>query len=112
MIELVGVTHHYGVRPVLRDVDMWIETGELVTVLGPNGMDKTTLLGVIAGVLDPRKDRAAAPSKMGWPSASGLFICPTASRSSATAGRRFARRPTNCASGPARLARWSKLCRS
>lgn len=54
MIRLTGVTQHYGVRPVLEDVSLLIETGERVVVLGPNGMGKTTLLGVMAGVLSPQ----------------------------------------------------------
>jgi ABC-type multidrug transport system ATPase subunit len=55
MIRVVDVTHHYGIRPVLRQVNLEIRSGELVAVLGPNGMGKTTLLGVMAGVLWPLK---------------------------------------------------------
>ena len=55
MIRVVDVTHHYGVRPVLRQVDLEVQAGELVAVLGPNGMGKTTLLGVSAGALWPLK---------------------------------------------------------
>jgi ABC-2 type transport system ATP-binding protein len=55
MIRVVDVTHHYGVRPVLRQVNLAVQSGELVAVLGPNGMGKTTLLGVMAGVLWPLK---------------------------------------------------------
>jgi ABC-2 type transport system ATP-binding protein len=55
MIDVVGVTQHYGVRPVLRDVSLHIARGELVSLLGPNGMGKTTLLSVIGGVLAPQK---------------------------------------------------------
>jgi ABC-2 type transport system ATP-binding protein len=54
VIELVDVTQHYGVRPVLRGISLRIERGEVVTILGPNGMGKTTLLGVMAGVLSPQ----------------------------------------------------------
>jgi ABC-type multidrug transport system ATPase subunit len=55
MIRVVDVTHHYGVRPVLRRVNLEVQAGELVAVLGPNGMGKTTLLGIIAGGLWPLK---------------------------------------------------------
>jgi ABC-type multidrug transport system ATPase subunit len=55
MIELVDVTQHYGVRPVLRHVSLRIERGELVVVVGPNGMGKTTLLGVMGGALQPQR---------------------------------------------------------
>jgi ABC-2 type transport system ATP-binding protein len=53
MIRVVDVTHHYGVRPVLRRVSFEVQTGELIAVLGPNGMGKTTLLSCIAGALWP-----------------------------------------------------------
>lgn len=55
MIRVVDVVHHYGVRPVLRRVNLEIRSGEMVAILGPNGMGKSTLLGVMAGVLAPLK---------------------------------------------------------
>jgi ABC-2 type transport system ATP-binding protein len=55
MIHVVGVTQHYGVRPVLRRIELEIRSGELVAIVGPNGMGKSTLLNVMAGVLSPQK---------------------------------------------------------
>ena len=55
MIEVVNVTQHYGVRPVLRGINVRIERGELVAVVGPNGMGKSTQLGVMGGVLSPQR---------------------------------------------------------
>ncbi len=54
-IELVGVVQHYGVRPVLRGINVQIPPGTIVATVGPNGIGKTTLLGVMAGVLTPQR---------------------------------------------------------
>ncbi|MEM1108267.1 MAG: ABC transporter ATP-binding protein [Planctomycetota bacterium] len=50
MIELKNVWHYYGVRPTLRGIDLEVKTGELMCVMGPNGMGKSTLLAVAGGV--------------------------------------------------------------
>lgn len=55
MIDVVGVVQHYGIRPVLRGVTLHVARGEMLAILGPNGMGKTTLLGVMAGVLSPQR---------------------------------------------------------
>jgi ABC-type multidrug transport system ATPase subunit len=52
-VEAVDITHHYGARPVLKSVSLAVAPGELVALVGPNGMGKTTLLGALAGVLAP-----------------------------------------------------------
>jgi ABC-2 type transport system ATP-binding protein len=54
-IRVENLTQHYGVRPVLRDINLDIYAGELVAVIGPNGMGKTTLLAAIGGVHSPQK---------------------------------------------------------
>jgi len=53
MIDIKNVTHHYSIRPVLRGVNLHVRRGELMALVGPNGMGKSTLLGVMAGVLAP-----------------------------------------------------------
>lgn len=55
MIRVVDVIQHYGVRPVLRGVNLEVKDGELLALMGPNGMGKTTLLSVMAGVLWPQR---------------------------------------------------------
>lgn len=54
MIRLSGITQHYGVRPVLEDLDLEIKGPGVTAIVGPNGMGKTTLLSVLAGVLTPQ----------------------------------------------------------
>jgi len=53
MIRVVDVSHHYGIRWVLKDVSLEVKSGEIVALMGPNGMGKSTLLGVISGMLNP-----------------------------------------------------------
>ena len=55
MIEVVDVSHHYGLRPVLSHVSFRVPAGQLVAVMGPNGVGKTTLLGIIAGLIAPAR---------------------------------------------------------
>jgi len=51
MIEVVGVTHHYGIQRVLKNVSLTVAAGELISVMGPNGMGKSTLLSILAGIV-------------------------------------------------------------
>lgn len=52
-VWLVDVTVGYEDRPVLEDVDLQLPAGSLTAVVGPNGGGKSTLLKVIAGLLEP-----------------------------------------------------------
>jgi zinc transport system ATP-binding protein len=58
-VELEHVSFAYpGGPPVLRDVNLEIATGEFVTVAGPNGGGKTTLLRILLGLERPQTGRA------------------------------------------------------
>ncbi|RAL97324.1 MULTISPECIES: ABC transporter ATP-binding protein [Agrobacterium] len=51
VLALKGLTTGYGQAPVVRDVDLAIDRGEILAVVGKNGMGKTTLLKSIMGYL-------------------------------------------------------------
>lgn len=52
-IEIRNVNKHFGSFHALRDVNLDIESGELLALLGPSGCGKTTLLRIIAGLEAP-----------------------------------------------------------
>lgn len=57
MLRLVSVEKSFGGTKVLAGVDLVVRRGEFLTVLGPSGGGKTTVLNIISGLLRP--DRGA-----------------------------------------------------
>src|SRR6187200_746093 len=55
MIKVVDVSHHYGLKPVLRHVNLHVPRGKLLVLMGQNGVGKSTLLGIVAGLMSPAK---------------------------------------------------------
>ena len=55
LLELSGVDVAYGDLPALRGVDLAVEAGETLSVVGANGAGKTTMLRTISGLLRPRR---------------------------------------------------------
>ena len=48
--EVEHVTHHYGTTVALDDVSIEIPARRMIGLIGPDGVGKSTLLGLIAGV--------------------------------------------------------------
>lgn len=55
MIDIQGVTKSFGNLQVLKGIDLYIDRGEVVSIVGPSGAGKTTLLQII-GTLDQPDD--------------------------------------------------------
>ena len=53
MLDLDGVRAGYGSTPILRDVDLSVDEGEIVGVMGKNGVGKTTLVKTVMGLVEP-----------------------------------------------------------
>ncbi|HLI89779.1 MAG TPA: heme ABC exporter ATP-binding protein CcmA [Ktedonobacteraceae bacterium] len=50
MVEVRGLKKSYGLKPILRGVDLTLLQGERMALLGANGAGKTTLLRLLAGL--------------------------------------------------------------
>ncbi len=53
-----GLTHRYGTRVALADLDLTIGRGEVFAVLGPNGGGKTTLFRLLSTLMPVQQGRA------------------------------------------------------
>ncbi len=57
-IEISGLSYAYsGFGELFNDVSFTIKTGEIICILGPNGIGKTTLLNCIANLIVPTKGK-------------------------------------------------------
>ncbi|MDJ1181933.1 urea ABC transporter ATP-binding subunit UrtE [Roseofilum casamattae] len=54
VLKVSGLNVFYGESHILRNVDLGVRPGQMVCLIGRNGVGKTTLLKTIMGVLQPR----------------------------------------------------------
>ncbi len=68
LLEARGLDTFYGASHVLRGIDFRVEPGETVSLLGRNGMGKTTLLRSLMGLVQPRNGdiRLGGADIRGW----------------------------------------------
>jgi urea transport system ATP-binding protein len=58
MLQVSGLNVYYGESHILRDVDLSVPKGQMVCLIGRNGVGKTTLLKTIMGLLKTPDRRA------------------------------------------------------
>lgn len=57
MLELIDVAKRYGDNTVLDHISLTVENGQIVSILGPSGGGKTTLLNVLLGITEVSSGR-------------------------------------------------------
>lgn len=60
-IRVDGISHAYGDRPVLSDISLVVDGSQRLGVIGENGVGKSTLLRIMAGVEEPDAGVAVRP---------------------------------------------------
>ncbi|MDP2277251.1 MAG: LPS export ABC transporter ATP-binding protein [Nitrospirota bacterium] len=53
VLEVKEITKNYGKRCVVKNLSLYVSTGEIVGLLGPNGAGKTTTFYMIVGMIKP-----------------------------------------------------------
>ncbi|MBW3557026.1 MAG: ATP-binding cassette domain-containing protein [Actinobacteria bacterium] len=69
MLRARGITKSFGTHVVLQDVDVAVGPGSRLGLVGPNGIGKSTLLRILAGLESPDSgtvERAPADLQVGW----------------------------------------------
>ncbi len=59
MLQVQGLNVYYGESHILRGVDLNVPPGQMVCLIGRNGVGKTTLLKTIMGLIQPRSGAIA-----------------------------------------------------
>lgn len=60
LIALDGVTIRYGAEPAVSGVDLTVAKGEIVTLIGPNGSGKTSIVRTALGLISPDEGTVTA----------------------------------------------------
>ena len=50
VLDVKGLNGGYGSVQILYDIDLYVEEGEFVTIIGPNGCGKSTFIKTIFGI--------------------------------------------------------------
>jgi branched-chain amino acid transport system ATP-binding protein len=63
LLEVKGLTKHFGGLIAVNELDLCVEKGEIVGLIGPNGAGKTTVFNMIMGTYSPNKGKVLFKGK-------------------------------------------------
>jgi len=64
LVKLEDIWVHYDGTPILEGVNLSIEEGDFLAIIGPNGGGKTTLLKVILGLITPSQGKVSVLGRL------------------------------------------------
>lgn len=63
LVECKGLKKSYGKKPVIHNMNLELEPGKIIGLLGPNGSGKTTLIKILAGILSRNEGEVTVDGK-------------------------------------------------
>jgi len=66
MVRLSNVTHAFGGETVIENLSLSVDPGEVVAIIGPSGVGKTTILRIIALFLEPNSGSVTLGGQGVW----------------------------------------------
>lgn len=63
ILRCEGLCKNYGNKPALKALDLSLESGKIIGLLGPNGSGKTTLIKLACGLLKPTSGKIIIDGK-------------------------------------------------
>jgi tungstate transport system ATP-binding protein len=66
MIQATNISHRYGNETVLEDLSLSVEPGEVLGIIGPSGVGKTTLLRILTLFLQPSEGTINLDGESVW----------------------------------------------
>lgn len=69
ILKVRGLVKHFGGVVAVNDVDITVNTGEIVGLIGPNGAGKTTVYNLVSGAIRPSRGQVVLGGRnvTGWP---------------------------------------------
>ena len=63
LVECINLNKNYGNKKVLKDINLTIESGKIIGLLGKNGTGKSTLIKLINDLLTPTSGEVLVKGK-------------------------------------------------
>ena len=73
VMKTIDLTRDFGGKVVLEDVSLTVGPGEILALLGPNGVGKSTLMKLISGLLMPSRGEARLWGESCWPPSPEMY---------------------------------------
>ena len=73
LVKCMGLSRNFGDVKALDNVDLTLESGKIVGLLGPNGSGKTTLIKILNGLLQPTAGQVLIAGNVPGPVSKSMF---------------------------------------